>query len=38
VPVLEGDRPETLAARVLEQEHIFIVDVLSVIIEDFSKL
>ena len=32
VPVLDGDTPEVLAARVLEQEHIFIVDVLSKII------
>jgi len=38
VPVLEGDTPETLAARVLEQEHVFIVDVLSVIIGDLSRL
>jgi len=29
VPVLDGDTPETLAARVLAQEHVFIVDVLS---------
>jgi len=32
VPVLEGDTAEVLAARVLEQEHIFIVEVLSEII------
>ena len=32
VPVLEGDTAEVLAARILEQEHIFIVDVLSDII------
>jgi len=24
VPVLEGDTPETLAARILEQEHVFL--------------
>jgi len=29
VPVLKGDTPEILAARVLEQEHIFIVEFLS---------
>lgn len=29
VPVLDGDTPETLAARVLEQEHIFLVDFLA---------
>lgn len=34
VPVLSGDTPESLAARVLEQEHIFIVEVLSKIIND----
>ena len=28
VPVLEGDTPETLAARVLKEEHVFIVDAL----------
>ena len=33
VPVLEGDTPEILAARVLEQEHIFIVETLVGIIE-----
>jgi len=33
VPVLEGDTAEVLAARVLEQEHVFIVDVLSEIVE-----
>lgn len=29
VPVCEGDTPEILAARVLEQEHIFLVEFLS---------
>jgi len=29
VPVVEGDTPEVLAARVLEQEHIFLVEFLS---------
>ena len=29
VPVLEGDTPETLAARVLEREHEFLVEVIS---------
>lgn len=29
VPVLEGDTPEVLAARVLEREHTFLVEVLS---------
>jgi folate-dependent phosphoribosylglycinamide formyltransferase PurN len=28
VPVLEGDTPEVLAARVLEREHTFLVEVL----------
>jgi len=28
VPVMEGDTPETLAARVLEREHTFLVEVL----------
>jgi phosphoribosylglycinamide formyltransferase-1 len=32
VPVREGDTPEILAARVLEQEHIFIVEFLSSIL------
>jgi len=32
VPVLDSDTPETLAARVLEQEHLFIVEVLERII------
>ena len=32
VPVLTGDTPETLAARVLAQEHIFIVDILAKIL------
>lgn len=29
VPVLEGDTPESLAARVLEREHSFLVEVIS---------
>ena len=29
VPVEDGDTPETLAARVLEREHSFLVEVLS---------
>ena len=33
VPVLEGDTPEVLAKRVLEQEHKFIVEILSEIIQ-----
>ena len=38
VPVLNGDTPETLAARVLEQEHVFIVEVLAKILNDsFSR-
>jgi len=32
VPVLDGDTPEVLAARVLQQEHVFIVEVLKEII------
>ena len=32
VPVLEGDTPETLAARVLQEEHVFIVETLLEII------
>ncbi|WP_415541155.1 formyltransferase family protein [Gluconobacter potus] len=31
VPVLENDTPETLAARVLEQEHLLYPDVLEMI-------
>jgi len=33
VPVLQGDTPEILAARVLEAEHAFIVEILSEIIQ-----
>lgn len=29
VPVMEGDTPDTLAARVLEREHLFLVEVIS---------
>ncbi len=29
VPVMEGDTPDTLAARVLEREHAFLVEVIS---------
>ena len=32
VPVVEGDTPETLAARVLEREHTFLVEVLSEVV------
>ena len=32
IPVLPGDTPETLAARVLEQEHIFIIETLAKIL------
>ncbi|MBO7176317.1 MAG: phosphoribosylglycinamide formyltransferase, partial [Clostridia bacterium] len=32
VPVLQGDTPEILAARVLEREHTFLVEVISKII------
>jgi len=37
VPVRENDTPETLAARVLTQEHLFIVEILEKIIEEMSK-
>lgn len=33
VPVFEGDTPETLAARVLEREHEFLVEVISDIVD-----
>lgn len=33
VPVLSGDTPETLAARVLEREHTFLVEILSKIVK-----
>jgi phosphoribosylglycinamide formyltransferase-1 len=33
VPVLQGDLPEILAARVLEREHTFLVEVISKIID-----
>lgn len=33
VPVLQGDSPEILAARVLEREHTFLVEVISKIID-----
>ena len=29
VPVMEGDTPDSLAARVLEREHLFLVEVIS---------
>ena len=32
VPVLSGDTPEILAARVLEREHSFLVEVLAKIV------
>ena len=34
VPVKEGDTPETLAARVLEREHSFLVEILSEIVKN----
>ena len=37
VPVMPGDTPETLAARVLEQEHIFIVDALKDILKSAAS-
>ncbi|XP_037929502.1 phosphoribosylformylglycinamidine cyclo-ligase-like, partial [Teleopsis dalmanni] len=37
VPVLETDTPETLAARVLEQEHLLYPDVLEMICDVFAK-
>ena len=37
VPVLETDTPETLAARVLEQEHLLYPDVLEMICGVFAK-
>lgn len=33
VPVLSGDTPETLAARVLEREHTFLVEVLGKLVQ-----
>ena len=36
VPVLKGDTPETLAARVLELEHVFIVETLAKIISTIN--
>ena len=36
VPVLDGDTPEVLAARVLAQEHLFIVEVLGDIIKNLG--
>ena len=33
VPVLENDTPEVLAARVLEREHEFLVEVISDIVD-----
>ncbi len=38
VPVLENDTPETLAARVLEREHTFLVEVISDIVEGKIEL
>jgi len=38
VPVLDGDTPETLAARVLAQEHVFIVEVLSKILAGYADI
>ena len=37
IPILKGDTPETLAARVLGQEHSFIIEILAKILKnDFS--
>lgn len=33
VPVMRGDTPETLAARVLQREHLFIVETLQNIMD-----
>lgn len=38
VPVMEIDTPETLAARVLEREHEFLVEVISDIVDGKIKL
>lgn len=38
VPVMEDDTPETLAARVLEREHEFLVEVISDIVDGKIKL
>ena len=38
LPVLESDMPETLAARVLEREHTFLVETLRKIVESEIKL
>ncbi|MBR4759382.1 MAG: phosphoribosylglycinamide formyltransferase [Lachnospiraceae bacterium] len=38
VPVIEGDTPDTLAARVLEREHLFLVEVISDIADGKVKL
>jgi len=38
VPVIKGDTPETLAARVLEREHSFLVEVISDIAQGAIKL
>ncbi len=35
VPVMDGDTPEVLAARVLEREHTFLVEVLGEIVHSF---
>ncbi|MBO4590224.1 MAG: phosphoribosylglycinamide formyltransferase [Bacteroidaceae bacterium] len=37
VPVEEGDTPETLAARVLEREHTFLVEVLSQLVGELQE-
>jgi folate-dependent phosphoribosylglycinamide formyltransferase PurN len=34
VPVAEGDTPETLAARVLETEHVIIVEAVAKVVRD----
>ena len=38
VPVLEGDSPETLAARILKEEHIAIVEAVRMMIMKYSGL
>jgi len=38
VPVINGDTPETLSARVLAQEHVFIIEALSQIIKANDRM
>lgn len=37
VPILKGDTPDTLAARVLEQEHIAYPEALDIVLQSFPK-